>query len=219
MIVAETPAFWVLDKPEGIAINDEGDSLGFISEFKAALGVAAHPVHRLDKDTSGLLLVAKHAESNRVLSHAFQLQQVEKRYIAVVSSKGGAKPKKKQGWIKGDMEKSRNGSWKLCGRNNNPAITYFDSFSLGERRRLCVLQPKTGKTHQLRVAMKSLSMPIVGDTRYGGETSDRMYLHAAGLCFEYEGQEHRYCLAPRSGALFSADSLGGISELIGWNGQ
>ena len=62
------------------------------------------------------------------------------------------------------------------------------SRSLAPNLRLFILQPKTGKTHQLRVAMKSLGSPILGDALYGGDSADRTYLHAYQLSFDYFGQ-------------------------------
>lgn len=197
MILTETPDYWVVDKPHGISINDEAAEQGFISKFKDTHSVdKAHPAHRLDKDTSGLLLVAKHSDANRQLSGLFQAQAVKKQYVAIVRCAEGRKPSKKQGWIKGDMQKGRNGSWMLMRSSASPAITYFKSVSIAERTRLAILYPQTGKTHQLRVAMRSISCPILGDTRYGGEQAERMYLHAAGLEFVFQGKAYRYQSLP-----------------------
>ncbi|SPX43308.1 pseudouridine synthase [Haemophilus influenzae] len=97
------------------------------------------------------------------------------------------KPKKKQGLIIGDMKKAREGAWKLCQTKENPAITRFESVSCEPNLRLFILKPQTGKTHQLRVAMKSLGSPILGDGLYGKNTEkiDRTYLHATQLEFDY----------------------------------
>ncbi|WP_096085786.1 pseudouridine synthase [Agaribacterium haliotis] len=203
LVVDETEHFWLLDKPVDVAVNDDADHAGLISQFKGGFGLTqAHPVHRLDKATSGLLLVAKHAEANAALSQAFQQRAVDKRYLAVVRAKPGQKIKKKSGLIKGDMKPSRSGSWKLCSSHENPAITRFVSFALGERRRLCWLKPSTGKTHQLRVAMKALAAPIVGDQRYGSEPASRLHLHSAYLAFTLFGQHYAYYRWPASGEFF-----------------
>jgi len=84
----------------------------------------------------------------------------------------------------------------------NPAITQFCSAGKPDKPRLFVLQPKTGKTHQLRVAMKSLGAPITGDDRYGGTPSDRMYLHAFGLQFAFSGEHYSFEVPPSSGSYF-----------------
>ena len=214
-IVEETDEFWVFNKPAGISVNDSESSTGYISLLKEALGVERiHPVHRLDKGTSGLLLAAKTPNANKLLSRAFLEGNVRKIYVAVVHSKIGQKPKKKQGWITGDMKPIRNGSWMLLRSKNNPAVTYFKMASLGERYRLVVLSLSTGKTHQIRVAMKSNSTPIIGDRRYGGEEADRMHLHAFELGFEMKGREFHYRLAPTSGEYFSEIRLRKLEELM-----
>lgn len=97
------------------------------------------------------------------------------------------------------MEKSRNGAWKLCHRKENPAVTQFSSISLEPSLRHFILQPTTGKTHQLRVAMKSLGSPILGDKLYAGSVADRVYLHAYQLEFEYENEQICVQAEPTSG--------------------
>ena len=99
------------------------------------------------------------------------------------------------------MQKSRNGAWKLCQSKENPAITRFESVSCEPNLRLFILKPQTGKTHQLRVAMKSLGSPILGDALYGKNTEniDRTYLHAARLQFEFKGQSFDVFSPPKEG--------------------
>ncbi|WP_370978396.1 pseudouridine synthase [Agaribacterium sp. ZY112] len=213
MLLHETEHFYLLNKPCGIAVNDEADSKGLVSLFCKQQGIEkAHPVHRLDKATSGLLLVAKTSQANSLLSQCFEKKTIEKRYLAIVHYKAGAKPKKKGGWVKGDMKPSRSGNWKLCPTMENPAQTQFVSWPLGERRRLCLLKPYTGKTHQLRVAMKALSSPIVGDERYGGQQADRLYLHAYSLEFELLGTPYYFHLWPNSGALFQTETVAAFNN-------
>ncbi len=166
-----------------------------------------HPVHRLDKLTSGLLLVALDSDTNRALSHMFQQQLIAKNYVAITRFGQGKSPKKKQGTIKGDMAQARDGSYKLLQTKVNPAHTDFVSVALQDRRRFVLLTPKTGKTHQLRVAMKSISMPILGDERYGGEAADRLYLHAFRLVFTLNGVEFIYQCRPKTGDYFLAKSM------------
>ena len=83
------------------------------------------------------------------------------------------------------MARSRRSSWKLCASKVNPAITQFSSYRVGDRKRLFVLKPTTGKTHQLRVALKSIDAPIVVDRLYGHPVDDvsGIYLHAFSLSF------------------------------------
>jgi tRNA pseudouridine32 synthase/23S rRNA pseudouridine746 synthase len=124
---------------------------------------------------------------------------IDKTYIAVAKGK----PKKKQGLIVGDMEKSRRGQWKLIPSTVNPARTRFYSILLDPKYRLYILKPITGKTHQLRVAMKSLSVPILGDRLYAAEDSDRVYLHAFCLKFSFKSKDFIFKLMPTTGEYFT----------------
>ncbi|MFY9179092.1 MAG: TIGR01621 family pseudouridine synthase [Venatoribacter sp.] len=187
-----------LHKPAGINIHSEDNEAGFVVLASQQLGQPLWPVHRLDKVTSGILLLATSAAGAARLGNLFAAQKIHKVYLA----QSGFKPKKKQGWIKGDMEKGRNGSWLLKRSMNNPAITYFTShYDENLKKRLFILEPQTGKTHQLRVAMKSLGAPIDGDIRYGGIDSDRTYLHAYRLAWEDEPVQEKVCITcpPSSG--------------------
>ncbi|MCD8531217.1 MAG: hypothetical protein LRY66_07610 [Saccharospirillaceae bacterium] len=88
------------------------------------------------------------------------------------------------------MTKGRNGSWMLQRSSSNPAITRFIShFDERRQTRLFLLKPLTGRTHQLRVALKSLGAAIDGDSRYAGDPADRTYLHAFMLCFRDESDD------------------------------
>ena len=215
-VVYEHPDFVVVNKPAGVSVHkDEGD-VGFVTHVAKYL--KAEPlflVHRLDKMTSGLLILARNTDANRRLSMMFQERQVSKFYIALSNQK----PKKKQGLVKGDMSKGRGGSWKLLKTQLNPAITQFFSYSLADMDdlskgankglRLFLLKPHTGKTHQLRVALKSLGAAILGDARYaiapsdGGDMPDRGYLHAWRLCFDYQGDTFDLEAFPQTGKLFT----------------
>jgi tRNA pseudouridine32 synthase/23S rRNA pseudouridine746 synthase len=190
--------FYVINKPAGIGMHQEGDSPGLVRRLGEALGESLYPVHRLDKMTTGALLLARTAEANRELSRQFAERIPRKHYLALTDSK----PAKKQGLIRGDMEKARGGSWKLSRSQVNPAITRFYSTLLAEGLRALLLQPYTGRTHQLRVAMKSLGSPILGDERYGGSPADRGYLHAWKLDFQWQGRLVSVTAPADQGALF-----------------
>ncbi|MGL4205934.1 MAG: TIGR01621 family pseudouridine synthase [Aeromonadaceae bacterium] len=190
--------FVVLNKAPGIGMHDEEGSAGLVSEARAQLGMELYPVHRLDKVTSGLLLLARNSESNRALSMAFAERHVTKIYLALSQHK----PKKKQGWIKGGMVRGRRGSWLLTRSQENPAVTWFESDGLGDGLRLFRVQPKTGKTHQIRVALKSLGAPILGDELYGAGRADRVYLHAFELAFSLKGECWRFNALPEQGEWF-----------------
>ncbi|WP_246036910.1 pseudouridine synthase [Thalassotalea litorea] len=195
-----------MSKPSGINFHDE-DSIGqgFFNRYKRLYG-ELYPVHRLDKITSGILLMAKTPESARHLSELFANQKIGKVYIALASGK----PKKKQGCVKGDMVKSRRGTYKLLRTQENPAITQFDSYSLSPGLRLYKLMPKTGKTHQLRVAMNSLGTAILGDPNYhagdsGNFPTDRGYLHAVQISFNFRDEQFQFTdtIPTHDGKLFA----------------
>ena len=107
-IIDETSQFIVIDKAPGVLVHGTGDSINLVQKLrKDFTSEELFPVHRLDRETSGLMVVAKGNENNSLLSKLFQDRTVEKTYLCL--SKG--KPKKKQGVIKGDMKKVRDGKW------------------------------------------------------------------------------------------------------------
>jgi tRNA pseudouridine32 synthase/23S rRNA pseudouridine746 synthase len=137
--------------------------------------------------------MARNAAANRALSMQFQQRLIRKQYLAISDQK----PSKKQGSVIGDMVRSRRGQWKLARSREHPAITRFTSVSLAASVRGYTLLPQTGKTHQLRVAMKSLSSPIIGDKRYGGSEAERLYLHAHRLAFDWQGRHYSFEALPQ----------------------
>lgn len=194
-IIIQTDDFIIINKPHGISVHKDDNEVGLTQLVAQQLGVSqVWLVHRLDKVTSGLLLLALNERAAANLSGLFAQHKIQKTYLAL----SNLKPKKKQGLIIGDIEKARRGAWKLMLSRNNPAITRFYSVSCEPNLRLFILQPQTGKTHQLRVAMKSLGSPILGDALYAGksENIDRTYLHAYRLQFKYEGNAYDVCLLP-----------------------
>lgn len=204
-IIAQHDDFIVVDKAPGVNFHDEGEQgSGLFSLVKASLNVDnLFPVHRLDKMTSGLIIFAKSLQSAQQFGQLFEQHHIEKYYLAISDKK----PIKKQGLIKGDMSKSRRGSWKLLRSQKNPAISQFLSFSVAPKIRLFLLKPHTGKTHQLRVALNSLSAPILGDNQYAGSESDRGYLHAFALRFSYQGEKFEFVVKPSYGELFTQPEM------------
>ena len=204
-IVFDHADFVVVHKPAGIAVHAH-ESTTLLDQVRSHFNNdAIHPVHRLDMGTSGLLILAKTGAANKKFCQMFAVGQVQKMYLAL----SDGPTKKKQGWVKGDMAKARGGSYKLLRSTLNPAVTYGMSFGEVSQPRLWWLRPKTGKTHQLRVALKSLGASILGDSRYGGGPADRLYLHAWGLRFNYEGELFDLCAWPNSGDYFAALSQAG----------
>lgn len=205
-IIENNPFFIIIYKKPNTSFHSENGEMGLFETVKQQEGFSElFPVHRLDKVTSGLLVMAKTAEVNRQLVDAFKQRQVEKYYLAISNKK----PNKKQGLIKGDMAPSRRGAYKLLPTNENPAVTQFFSKSITAGRRLFIVKPHTGKTHQIRVALKSIGAPIAGDSLYGdaqlAAMADRCYLHAFSIGFSLGS--NRYCFAqlPREGDYFCDD--------------
>jgi len=198
-IVTQNSDFVVVNKPQNTSFHAEENVAGFFSLVENHLQTKLWPVHRLDKVTSGLLIFALNKDAASTLSELFARKQVRKTYLAISDKK----PKKKQGKIVGDMEKSRGGSWKLVRQKDNPAITRFFSAANRNGERLFWLLPETGKTHQLRVAMKSLGSPILGDARYGGSSADRCYLHAYQLSFPWRDEIISIQCLPINGEKFT----------------
>jgi tRNA pseudouridine32 synthase / 23S rRNA pseudouridine746 synthase len=203
-LIENNEHFLVIYKKPNTSFHSEDGERGLFETVKQTQGLAElYPVHRLDKVTSGLLVMAKTATANQELVNQFKNREIQKFYLAISAKK----PKKKQGLIKGDMESARRGAWKLLATHANPAITQFFSTSIGEGRRLFIVKPHTGKTHQIRVALKSIGAPIVGDALYSDAAScvdsDRVYLHAFSLAFKLNEQDYRFTELPREGDLFA----------------
>ena len=159
-----------------------------------------HLLYRLDKDTSGILLFSRSKEVVREYTQLQTEQKVSKLYIALSASK----KKKKQGWVKGHLEKARRGAYKLCRSGENFSASYFKSiFVEGLPHRLLVVKIFTGKTHQIRVHLKSLGLSILGDSLYGGARGDRLYLHCCSMKFRLGKQPYEIACLPAEGELWS----------------
>lgn len=203
-LIDDQAEFVVVHKFPGVVVQGERDGETLLNFVREGMGLAElYPVHRLDKETSGVVVFAKTKAANQALSQAFADKKVKKIYLAL----SDRKPIKKQGLIRGDMVKARGGSYRLTRSLENPAETRFNSCSLAPSQRLFILTPFSGKTHQLRVALKSLSAPIIGDKRYGGTGADRMYLHAYALSFPVNGVSYSYQALPATGILFDCAAL------------
>lgn len=144
-IIYQTDDFIIIYKPCGISVHKDQSEIGLTTLLAEQFSVPqVWLVHRLDKVTSGLLILALNAESAAEFFRLFSEHHIQKTYLALSNQK----PKKKQGLIVGDMQKARNGAWKLCQSKENPAITRFESVSCEPNLRLFILKPQTGKTHQ-----------------------------------------------------------------------
>lgn len=178
----------VINKPAGVlthskgALSDEFTVADFIAtkinfpEVTNRTGV----VHRLDRDTSGVIICAKNPETQGMLQKQFQDRKAKKTYIAVVSGR----PKLHEGTIDLPIERNpKKPSTHRIGPNGKPAQTDFRIIASNKQYSVIELKPFTGRTHQLRVHLAYLETPIVGDVLYGGAKSStgRMCLHASEL--------------------------------------
>lgn len=212
-VIARHPGFIVINKAPGISVHQEGSQPGLTRQLKHTLNLTQlYTVHRLDKITSGLMVFATDKAHAQIFGELFEQRKIDKYYVAL----SYGKPKKKQGTIKGDMERTRRGAWKLCHSQSNPAITHFKSYGTDSGIRLFLVKPASGKTHQIRVALKSLGTPILGDNLYGGAQTmledktqpiDRTYLHAVGLSFSIKQQSFQFQCPPECGVYFQIPAI------------
>ncbi|HEX8118935.1 MAG TPA: RluA family pseudouridine synthase, partial [Pyrinomonadaceae bacterium] len=159
-----------------------GDSPNPQSEIRLPQFIRPGIVHRLDRDTSGLLVVAKTQAALSRLTQHFQRRLVEKRYAAVV---GGLleEDELSVGAPIGRDEGARP-PWRVS-ESGKAAETRLRVVERGARRTLVALEPVTGRTNQLRIHCAHLGHPIVGDAAYAGEPHARLCLHAARLSFRH----------------------------------
>lgn len=194
-LIYEHEDFIIVNKFNGINVHIQQQQAGLLDYIKQQLQLDVFLCHRLDKATSGLMILAKNRQANQQISQLFANKAVEKYYYAV----GVGKAKKKQGLIKGDLLNARNGNYKLAKSQKKPTTTQFFSTHLAKKQRLVILKPHTGKTHQLRVVMQSLGIPILGDVRYGKQPADCMHLHSSYLGFSYQQQQFNFLNIPSYG--------------------
>lgn len=148
-------------------------------------------VHRLDRDTSGVVILAKNPETQSFLRKQFQDRKAHKTYYAVVEGH----PKLDEANI--DLPIARDLKRPTTFRvdaNGKPAQTYYKVIKKSDGRALIELRPTTGRTHQLRVHLSHLGCPIVGDAVYGNKAS-RLFLHAYSLEITLPGGERRTFIA------------------------
>lgn len=159
----------VIDKPAGIAVHPgPGGGPNLESAFdKLSFGLPHPPAlaHRLDRDTSGCLVLGRHPKALRRLGALFAGGQVEKVYWAVVEGR----PPAVEGRIETGLKKLTRGTgWRMVvNPDGHRAITDYRVCGLGERRAWLELRPRTGRTHQLRVHCAALGCPVASDAVYG----------------------------------------------------
>ena len=176
----------VINKPAGILTHAKGadsDEFTVADFFKRYSTYAldtnrAGIVHRLDRDTSGVIIGARNNETANLLKKQFAKRLTKKTYIAITTGI----PKLEKARI--DLPIARNpkkpATFKVSS-NGKVAITDYKVLKTNENYALIELMPKTGRTHQLRVHLNYINCPILGDKVYGAKKADRMYLHAEKL--------------------------------------
>lgn len=170
----------VVAKPGGVAVHRgmcrEGPFL--VDLLRAQLGTSPHPVHRLDRGTSGALLVAKHGASARALSGLFAHGDVEKSYVALVRGRPPA-----SAFVDHALPNDEGGE-RVPAQTavNRLASVRCDESPLRERSySLVEAQPKTGRFHQVRRHLKHLGHPLIGDANYGRSEHNRWCRDRFGL--------------------------------------
>lgn len=160
-VIYEDENVIVLDKPAGLLSMAKGEYCP-----EPTLEDYGLLVHRLDRDTSGVVILAKNPETQSMLRKQFQDRKTHKTYYAIVEGR----PKHDEAVI--DLPIARNLKHPTTfqvDQNGKPAQTYYRVLTSNDKYSLLELKPKTGRTHQLRVHLKHLDTPIVGDVVYGSE--------------------------------------------------
>ena len=190
----------VIDKPAGIAVHPgPGGGPDLESGFDALRFGLPHPpalAHRLDRDTSGCLVLGRHPKALRRLGTLFSGGHVEKVYWAVVEGR----PAEPEGRIEIGLKKlARGAGWRIVvDPAGQRAVTDYRLLAADRGRAWLELRPRTGRTHQLRVHCATLGCPVVGDTVYGDRQSGQtLQLYARSVTLPlYPGRSPLKITAP-----------------------
>ena len=191
----------VIDKPARLPIERPRRGGGSLEDHFEALQLgfqrAPVPVHRIDTDTSGCLLLARNPKSLKRFAKCFEDRVVEKRYLGVLSGV----PAESEGTIELSLSKisSAEKGWRMiAARKGKPSITHWRVLHEIDGRALLEFRPETGRTHQIRVHCQAgLGMPLLGDPVYGnGKGAPRTMLHAAALSVPRDGKPPVAATAP-----------------------
>lgn len=195
-ILIETESFLAFNKPAGLATQGGSKQKTSLDSLAKAYyqeeSITPHLVHRLDKETSGVILMAKTLSMAKALTEAFKEKTIQKTYVARV--KGSLK--KKTGVISAPLLIQQNKTRKvIVDPEGKPAETQYSVIKEKSDFSLLSLQPITGRMHQLRVHLAHMGHPILGDDKYGTARSDweayptcqkRLYLHAEKIVLPKE---------------------------------
>ena len=189
----------VVDKPAGLVVHPAPSHRGptLVSELGEMLGGGADPerpgiVHRLDKDTSGLLVVARDEETHAALQRAVKARQVERSYLALVGGRLGSRT----GTIDAPIGRAARQRHRMAvaGAASREARTHFTVLELLGAETYLEARLETGRTHQIRAHFAAIGHPLAGDSTYGGEDRHglgRQFLHAHRLAFEHPASGER----------------------------
>jgi 23S rRNA pseudouridine1911/1915/1917 synthase len=215
-IVFEDEHLLVVDKPAGLVVhpaagNPDGTLVNALLHHcggsLSGIGGVARPgiVHRIDKDTSGLLVVAKTDVAHEGLARQFAAHSIERRYLAIVNSV----PKVAEGTVDAPLARSSTNRKKISiveGSRGKRAVTHWRRVEILRDAALVECRLETGRTHQVRVHMASIGHALLGDPVYGGSGKNsrellkrlnfhRQALHAAELGFIHPVTKHRLSFA------------------------
>jgi 23S rRNA pseudouridine1911/1915/1917 synthase len=190
-IAYEDEHLFVVDKPAGVVVHPgAGHASGTLVHGLAgrtAGGDEERPgiVHRLDRDTSGLLVVARSDEAYEKLQELVRNREVERHYVALVRGH----PRSWRGTIDAPIGRDRDEPTRQSLDTDSPreAVTHFEVDELLGAYALLNVRLETGRTHQIRVHLAAIDLPVVGDRVYGvpDKALERQFLHANRLAFEH----------------------------------
>ncbi len=192
-IAYEDEHLLVVDKPAGLVVHPApGHATGTLAHgllaHDAAGGEEDRPgiVHRLDRDTSGLMVVARSEEAHRRLQSLVRRRALERHYLALVVGR----PRSRTGRIEAPIGRDRRDPLRHSLDTDTPrdAVTHFELVELLPGHALLDVRLETGRTHQIRVHLAAVDLPVAGDPVYGRPRElglERQFLHAARLAFEH----------------------------------
>lgn len=224
LVIGEDAKLLALNKPSGLSSQGGRGQANTLDELLYAFerhGDRPRLVHRLDRDTSGVILAAKTKAAAGALGKAIQDRRVSKTYVALVALGDGPDGAADAGSIDTPLRREeigREAYMRTCAPGHaeaETALTHYRTLSVSSEAALLELKPVTGRMHQLRVHLASIGRPILGDVRYGGMLAaggrpvPRLMLHALSFGFPHpQGGEALARAAPPADFAALAEALG-----------